>query len=183
MVHRKLSGCYYSDTHTNWVVSHFPADYWSICIVPSIITHSAPGIVDADLHPALSWEIPIAKSYCSIIAGCIWEDSTCKERHIFKSGPVKDIHWEGGGSQVPSWRCINVVSLVFTKVKDLPQLTLTANPSSAKRLAWVCFIQVLSAVGKFAFHSRTIETSVNKTMWCRLINVFLSNSPCKNKRM
>ena len=72
---------YYKYTRTNWVIAQLPADYWSICIVPSIITDSAPGIVDADLHPALSYEIAIEESHSTISAGYIGQSSSWK---IFK---------------------------------------------------------------------------------------------------
>ena len=56
---------------TDRIVAQLPADNGSICIIPSIITHCTPGIVDADLHPTLSWEVTIAESYRTISAGCI----------------------------------------------------------------------------------------------------------------
>ena len=44
------------------------ADYTCITVVPGVITHSSPGIVEAHLHSSLCWYVSIHKPNFSVIA-------------------------------------------------------------------------------------------------------------------
>ena len=68
---------------TSGLVSQLLANYISICSTPAIITYSAPGMVDADLHPSFKRSRTIHQSHITIRAVGVgrswnWNHNNCK---------------------------------------------------------------------------------------------------------